>query len=89
MRIVEGDLKDRASITAALEGVARVYHFASNPDIAKAMTEPDVDFWEGTYLARICLRQSASAPLPSSFSRREAASTAMSASARSARTTAP
>jgi UDP-glucose 4-epimerase len=52
VKIVEGDLKDRASITAALEDVDRVYHFASNPDIAKATTEPDVDFWEGTYLAQ-------------------------------------
>jgi UDP-glucose 4-epimerase len=52
LELVEGDLKDRSAITAALDGVQRVYHFASNPDIAKAMVEPDVDFWEGTYLAQ-------------------------------------
>ncbi len=26
-------------------------HLASNPDIARAVTEPEVDFWEGTYLS--------------------------------------
>ena len=29
-----------------------VFHFASNPDIARAATEPDIDFWEGTYLTQ-------------------------------------
>ena len=29
-----------------------VYHFASNPDIAKAVKEPDIDFWQGTYLTQ-------------------------------------
>ena len=29
-----------------------VFHFASNPDIARAITEPDIDFWEGTYLTQ-------------------------------------
>ncbi|WP_290387500.1 hypothetical protein, partial [Parabacteroides goldsteinii] len=23
---------------------------ASNPDISKAISQPDIDFWEGTYL---------------------------------------
>jgi UDP-glucose 4-epimerase len=27
-----------------------VIHLASNPDIAKAMTDPTVDFWQGTHL---------------------------------------
>lgn len=27
-----------------------VYSLASNPDISKAITQPDIDFWEGTYL---------------------------------------
>ena len=27
-----------------------MYSLASNPDIAKAISQPDVDFWEGTYL---------------------------------------
>ncbi len=50
VEIVEADIKDLDKVARAMEGVRKVYHFASNPDIAKAMTEPSVDFWEGTYL---------------------------------------
>jgi UDP-glucose 4-epimerase len=52
LKIVRGDLKDRDAIVAAIAGADRVYHYASNPDIAKAMKQPDVDFWEGTYLTQ-------------------------------------
>jgi UDP-glucose 4-epimerase len=52
LKIVEGDLKDLPAIESAIAGSDRVYHFASNPDIAKAMVQPDVDFWEGTYLTQ-------------------------------------
>ena len=52
LKIIEGDLKDLDSTTKAMTGVHRVYHFASNPDIAKAMVQPDIDFWEGTYLTQ-------------------------------------
>jgi UDP-glucose 4-epimerase len=52
LAIVTGDLKDRDATARAVAGADRVYHFASNPDIAKAMVEPDVDFWEGTYLTQ-------------------------------------
>lgn len=52
LRIVKGDLKDLPAVTAAMKGMNRVYHYASNPDIAKAMAQPDVDFWEGTYLTQ-------------------------------------
>lgn len=50
VRIVAEDLKDRAKIAAAMAGCDTVFHFAANPDIAKAVTQPDIDFWEGTYL---------------------------------------
>jgi len=52
LRIAQGDLKDLPAITEALKGCERVYHFASNPDIARAMVDPTVDFWEGTYLTQ-------------------------------------
>jgi UDP-glucose 4-epimerase len=52
LKIVTGDLKDLDAIKAAIAGCDRVYHYASNPDIAKAMRQPDVDFWEGTYLTQ-------------------------------------
>ncbi|MFA5356659.1 MAG: NAD-dependent epimerase/dehydratase family protein [Candidatus Omnitrophota bacterium] len=50
LKIVEGDLKDAQALIKALDGADTVYHFASNPDIAKALRQPDIDFWEGTYL---------------------------------------
>ncbi len=48
--IIKGDVKDIDLLTESMKGYDTVYHFASNPDIAKAMTQPDIDFWEGTYL---------------------------------------
>ena len=50
LSLVEGDLQDLEALTQAQRDHDMVYHFASNPDIAKAMTEPDIDFWQGTYL---------------------------------------
>lgn len=50
LKIVKADIKDKDALLNAMKGNDVVYHFASNPDIAKAMTQPDIDFWEGTYL---------------------------------------
>lgn len=50
--IVRGDVKDLPKLKEAMIGRDHVYHFASNPDIAKAVTQPDIDFWEGTYLTQ-------------------------------------
>lgn len=50
--IVRGDVKDLPKLKDAMVGHDHVYHFASNPDIAKAITQPDIDFWEGTYLTQ-------------------------------------
>ena len=49
-RAVRGDVKDIESLTTAMQGHDVVIHLASNPDIARAATEPDIDFREGTYL---------------------------------------
>jgi UDP-glucose 4-epimerase len=49
-RAVRGDAKDLPSLEAAMKGHDVVIHLASNPDIAKAMTDPTVDFVEGTLL---------------------------------------
>ncbi len=48
--VVHGEVADLASLTEAMHGHDTVIHLASNPDIAKAMTEPSVDFDEGTLL---------------------------------------
>jgi len=49
-RIVRGDVKDVDALTAAMQGHDSVIHLASNPDIARAVTEPEIDFREGTFL---------------------------------------
>jgi UDP-glucose 4-epimerase len=48
--IVEGDTRDQATLTRVIAGHDVVYHFASNSDIAKAATEPAIDFLNGTLL---------------------------------------
>lgn len=50
LHVIRGDLKDPERIKAALAGADTVFHLAANPDIARAVTEPDIDFREGTVL---------------------------------------
>jgi len=50
LEVIRKDVKDLPELTKAAAGVDVIYHFASNPDISKAITQPDIDFWEGTYL---------------------------------------
>lgn len=50
LRVVNGDLKDAGAVAKAIKGCDHAYHLAANPDIAKAVTDPSVDFWEGTLL---------------------------------------
>lgn len=50
LHIFQSDVKNLEQLTRAIKGVDIVYSLASNPDIARAMTQPDIDFWEGTYL---------------------------------------
>jgi UDP-glucose 4-epimerase len=49
-QLVVADVKDSGALTAAMDGHDVVIHLASNPDIARAATEPAIDFDEGTYL---------------------------------------
>ncbi len=46
--VVRGDANDLESLTTAMAGHDFVIHLASNPDIAAAMTDPTIDFHEGT-----------------------------------------
>ena len=50
--IIEGDIKHLGLLTHAMKGADLVVHFAANPDIARAVKQPDIDFWEGTYLTQ-------------------------------------
>lgn len=52
LEIVKADLKELSAVTSAMAGCDTVFHLAANPDIARAVTEPDIDFWEGTYLTQ-------------------------------------
>jgi UDP-glucose 4-epimerase len=49
-RVVEGDVTDLRSLTATVADNDVVIHLASNPDIARAAREPEVDFYQGTVL---------------------------------------
>ena len=64
LTVVRGDLKDLPVLTQAIAGSDAVFHFASNPDIAKAATQPDIDFWEGTYLTQNLLEAMRVAGVP-------------------------
>jgi UDP-glucose 4-epimerase len=50
LEVVRADLKDFDSLAKAMQGCEVVFHLAANPDIARAVREPSIDFWEGTYL---------------------------------------
>jgi UDP-glucose 4-epimerase len=52
LKIVRADVKDTQQLHSALAGHDFVIHLASNPNIALAATDPDVDFREGTLLTR-------------------------------------
>jgi UDP-glucose 4-epimerase len=52
LEVVRADLKELSAVTSAMAGCDTVFHLAANPDIAKAVTQPDIDFWEGTYLTQ-------------------------------------
>jgi UDP-glucose 4-epimerase len=52
LSVIETDLKDVGRVCEAMIGCDTIFHLAANPDIAKAITQPDIDFWEGTYLTQ-------------------------------------
>jgi UDP-glucose 4-epimerase len=55
LKIIEGDVADGSRLTAGLAGHDAVFHFAANSDIAKAATEPHIDFANGTALTEALL----------------------------------
>jgi UDP-glucose 4-epimerase len=52
LRVVRGDISDLEPLSAAMSGHDAVFHFASNPDISLAVTEPTIDFWQGSALTQ-------------------------------------
>jgi UDP-glucose 4-epimerase len=51
LSVVEADLAELDVVINAMRGVDHVYLFAANPDIAAAVDDPGIDFWQGTCLA--------------------------------------
>jgi UDP-glucose 4-epimerase len=52
LQVVKGDIQDLDHVKKAMVRADTVFHLASNPDIARAAREPDIDFWQGTYLTQ-------------------------------------
>src|SRR6185369_3789752 len=52
LTVINADIKHLGELTHAMRGSDTIFHLAANPDIAKAVRFPDVDFWEGTYLTQ-------------------------------------
>jgi UDP-glucose 4-epimerase len=52
LRVIRADVKDDDVLRSSMAGHDVVIHLASNPDIARAVTDPDIDFREGTQLTR-------------------------------------
>jgi UDP-glucose 4-epimerase len=50
LSVIRGDVENLACLTKAVGGHDVVIHLASNPDIARAAIEPEIDFYQGTAL---------------------------------------
>ncbi len=52
LAVIRGDVRDLGALVDAAGGHDVAVHLASNPDIARAATEPSIDFDEGTLLTQ-------------------------------------
>lgn len=52
LTVHRADVRDLPALTEAVAGHDVVVHLASNPDIARAVTEPTIDFDQGTVLTQ-------------------------------------
>jgi UDP-glucose 4-epimerase len=52
LRLVVADLQELDRVVDEMAGADHVYLFAANPDIAAAVHDPGIDFWQGTYLTQ-------------------------------------
>jgi UDP-glucose 4-epimerase len=50
LKVFRDDVGNLPAMTSAMAGHDVVIHLASNPDIARAATEPEIDFFQGTLL---------------------------------------
>lgn len=52
IELIVCDLKNTERLNRAMKGIDTVFMLAANPDISKAVKEPDIDFREGTVLVQ-------------------------------------
>lgn len=52
LEIFTGDAANLTTLTVQAKGIDTLFHFASNPDIARAVREPMIDFTAGTLLTQ-------------------------------------
>jgi UDP-glucose 4-epimerase len=52
LHLVVADLQELDRVVDEMAGADHVYLFAANPDIAAAVHDPGIDFWQGTYLTQ-------------------------------------
>jgi UDP-glucose 4-epimerase len=64
LRVICADVKDLPALERAMAGHDVVIHLASNPDIARAAIEPDIDFREGTFLTQQIVEAMRTAGVP-------------------------
>jgi UDP-glucose 4-epimerase len=50
LQLIEADLKEQEKVIEAMREIDHVYLFAANPDIAAAVSDPGIDFRDGTCL---------------------------------------
>lgn len=55
LRVIEADVRDTNSLNKTIKKHDVVFHLASNADIVRAATDPDIDFSNGTLLTRCVL----------------------------------
>lgn len=64
LKVVRGEVDDLDRLVAAMSGHDLVIHLASNPDIARAMTDPTIDFHQGTALTHCVVEAMRLASVP-------------------------
>src|ERR1700751_880394 len=64
LRVLCGDALDRRRLKQAMNGPQLAIHLASNPDIARAATDPQIDFYQGTLLTQNVLEAARCAGVP-------------------------
>lgn len=64
LRVIRGEVENLDCLTKAISGHDIVIHLASNPDIARAATEPEIDFYQGTALTNNVVESMRRASVP-------------------------